>query len=155
PAFCEGPSGTRVIREMTLQQLRKWDCGKRANPAFPKQQAVPGTPVPSLEEVFALASRGKFQFNIETKIFVAKPELTPSPEEFSQLLADAIRKHALVDRVIVQSFDFRTLHAMKRILPQVRISALYENGSRDFVSIAKEAQASIVSPQYTLVTAAK
>lgn len=155
PAFCEGPAGPKTIREMTLQQLKQWDCGKKGNKAYPRQVAVPGTRVPTLDEVLQLASRGKFHFNIETKIFADKPELTPSPEEFARLLADAIQKHRLVDRVIVQSFDFRTLHAMKKILPQVRLSALYENGSKDFVSIGKEGGATIVSPHFSLVTPEK
>lgn len=154
PAYCSGPAGsTAVIREMTLAELRRWDCGAKANPAFPKQVAVPGTRVPALDEVLALASKGKFHFNIETKSFVKEPQLTPAPEEFARLLAAALTRHKLVDRTIVQSFDFRTLHAMKKLLPQVRLSALYSGAPRDFVEIAKEAGAGIVSPHYTLVTA--
>lgn len=153
PLYCEGPAGPRAIREMTLAELRKWDCGAKANPKFPKQQAVPGTRVPTLDEVLSLATKGKFHFNIETKISANRPQYTPSPAEFSRLLADAIRKHGLVNRVIVQSFDFRTLHEMKKILPEVRLSALYEKASKDFVAIAKEAGAGIVSPEFKLVTA--
>src|SRR5438445_8755121 len=48
---CTGPVPKAVIRELTLAQVREWDCGAKANPAFPKQQAVPGTRVPTLEEV--------------------------------------------------------------------------------------------------------
>ncbi len=153
PAYCSGPAGSpTVIREMTMAELQRWDCGGKANPAFPKQVAVPGTRVPALDEVLALADKGKFHFNIETKIFANEPGLTPSPEEFAGLLATAVQRHKLVDRVIVQSFDFRTLHAMKKLLPRVRLSALYAGTPRDFVEIAKEAGAGIVSPYYTLVT---
>lgn len=156
PRICSGPAGAKtVIREMTFAELQQWDCGKIQNPGFPKQQPVPGTHVPSLDEVLKLAPQGKFHFNIETKIFISKPELTPSAEEFSRLLAEILLKHKLVDRTIVQSFNFRTLHAMKRLLPQVRLSALYEAGPKDYLTIAKEAGATIVSPYYTTVTAAK
>lgn len=153
PKICQGPAGSpHVIRQMTLAELKRWDCGARKNPDYPKQQPVPGTRVPALDEVLALAPKGSFHFNIETKIFRNRPEVTPSPEEFARLLADAIRKHGLVPRVIVQSFDFRTLHAMKRILPEVRLAALYEGAPKDFVAIAREAGAGIVSPRYPLVT---
>lgn len=153
PAICTGPAELpHVIRQMTLAELKKWDCGSKKNPDYPKQQPVPGTRVPALEEVLALASRGSFHFNIETKIFRDRPEVTPSPEKFAKLLADAVTRHKLVDRVIVQSFDFRTLHAMKKILPQVRLSALYTGKPKDFVALAKEAGAGIISPHYTLVT---
>lgn len=152
PAFCQGPPGTRVIREMTLAELLRWDCGAKANPAYPKQQAVPGTRVPTLDQVLALASRGKFHFNIETKITASKPQYTPPPAEFAGLLAAAILQHKLTDRVIVQSFDYRTLHEIKKLLPTLRLSALCERGPKDFVAAAKEAGASIASPHYTMVT---
>ena len=119
---------------------------------FPTQQAVPGTKMPTLEEVFALAPKGKFLFNIETKIFPQKPDLAPPPDEFARLVLAAIRKHHLESRVVLQSFDFRTLHEMKKLAPEIRLSALYEGKPRDFVEIGKEAGAQIISPDYRLVT---
>src|SRR5580765_1860366 len=141
---CAGPAAKAVIRELTLAQVREWDCGAKQNPAFPKQQAVPGTRVPTLDEVFALAPKGKFLFNIETKIFPEKPELTPPPEEFARMVLAAIRKHRLESRVVLQSFDFRTLIAMKELAPQIKLSALYIGTPKDFVAIAKEAGAQII-----------
>lgn len=153
--ICVGPGAARPIRSLTLSELRKWDCGVRPNPKFPKQVPVPRTPIPTLEEVFSLSGRGSFQFNIETKIFADHPEYTPSPEKFVQLVLQSIRLHRLESRVILQSFDFRTLRAMKKAAPEIRLSALYENGPRGFVDIAKEAGATIVSPEKSLVTAQK
>ena len=155
PNYCTGPAGAKtVIREMTFAELEQWDCGSKRNPEFPKQQTIPGTRVPSLDQVLALAGRGSFHFNIETKIFRDRPELTPPPEEFASLLADALRKHNVVDRTIVQSFDFRTLHAMKKLLPQVRLAALYSGLPKNLASIAREAGAGIVSPHFRLITEA-
>ena len=102
--------------------------------------------MPTLDEVFALAPKGKFLFNIETKIFPEKPELTPPPEEFARMVLAAIRKHHLEARVVLQSFDFRTLIAMKKLAPEIKLSALYEGPPKDFVAIGKEAGAGIVSP---------
>lgn len=150
--ICTGPKPGIAIREVTLAELRAYDCGAKQNPGYPKQKPVPGTRIPTLDEVLALAPQGKFEFNIETKISKSTPELTPSPEEFSKLLLDAIRKHKLESRVMVQSFDFRTLHAMRKLDPKIRLSALYIGLPRDFVEIAKEAQAAIVSPHYSIVS---
>ena len=155
PPVCSGPRPKAVIHELTLSEIRQWDCGKIANPGFPRQTPVPGTRMPTLDEVFALSPRGEFKFNIETKIFADHPELTPPPEEFARLVLAVIRKHHLESRVILQSFDFRTLRAMKMLAPEIRLAALWENGDRDFVSIAQEAGAAIISPQYTLVTPEK
>src|SRR5437588_10120656 len=114
PPVCSGPAPQAVIRELTLAQVREWDCGAVQNPEFPRQQILPGTRMPTLDEVFALARKGNFLFDLETKIFVDHPELTPSPEEFVRLVLEKVRKHHLESRVILQSFDFRTLRAMNR-----------------------------------------
>ncbi len=152
PPVCSGPRDKAVIRELTLSEVRQWDCGAKQNPAFPRQQTVPGTRMPTLDEVFALAPKGKFEFNIETKIFADRPQLTPPPEEFARMVLEEIRKNGLEKRVIVQSFDFRTLHAMKKIAAEIRLAALYDGPAKDFVAIAREAGSGIISPQYRLVT---
>lgn len=154
--ICSGPENNAVIRTLTLAEIRQWDCGKMTNPLFPKQQAVPGTRMPTLDEVFALAPRGNFDFNLETKISPKRPELTPSPEEFARLVLEQIRKHKLEKRVILQSFDFRTLVAMRKLAPEIRLSALTATDQRDFAVIAAEAaNAEIISPQFQLVTPEK
>ena len=150
--FCQGPAGgSRVIRELTLVELSKWDCGARPNPGFPKQKAVPGTKVPTLDQVLNLARRGKFDFNIETKITRTDPQYTPDPETFSRMLVDTIRRHKLEARCIIQSFDERTLLAAAKLAPEIRRSALYAGPPRDLVAFAKEAQSSILSPIHMLV----
>jgi glycerophosphoryl diester phosphodiesterase len=53
---------------------------------------------------------------------------------------------------ILQSFDFRTLHAMKELAPEIALSALYSGKARSFVEIGRESGARIVSPEYRLVT---
>ena len=160
PAFCTGPAGSQtLIRKMTLAELQLWDCGAKANPGFPKQQAVPGTRVPTLQQVFDLvkAKGAKVEFNIETKISPAKPDQTPPPERFAELMRDVVRANGLTSRVILQSFDFRTLHAMKRLEPSMRLSALYPNSMKEphrtLLDLAKESGAGIVSPHFSTVKA--
>ncbi len=149
PPVCRGPIPEADILDLTLEQVKQWDCGAERNPAFPLQELSPGERIPTLDEVLALAPRGAFRFNIETKMNKTGP---PAPHFMAKLLADAIRQHGLESRVTVQSFDFRTLHQMKKLLPGVPRAALYGGVPRDFVAIAREADASIVSPNYALVT---
>lgn len=149
---CLGPGGSRVIRSLTLRELRRWDCGSIPHPRFPRQQPVPGAPVSTLDEIFELASRGRFLFNVETKIFRRRPRYTPSPDRYAELLLERIRAHRLERRVIVQSFDFRTLRAMKRLAPGIRLAALCQVGLRSFRMIARRALADIVSPDLRLLT---
>lgn len=151
-AICSGPGPARPIREMTLQEVRLWDCGSKPNPAYPRQKPVPGARMPTLDEVLDLAGRGSFGFNIELKSFPDKPQLAPPPDEFARLVAGAVRRRKLERRVIVQSFDFRTLAAMKRIAPELKLAALWGSGPRDYLSIARETGAPIVAVQFNLVT---
>jgi glycerophosphoryl diester phosphodiesterase len=160
PKFCQGPAGSpTLIREMTLAELRLWDCGAKANPEFPKQQAIPGTRVPTLQEVFDLVKtkRSNVEFNIETKISPSRPEQAPAPERFAELVLAVVRKNQLTARVILQSFDYRTLHAMKKLEPRMRLSALYPVSMgalpRTLLETAHAAGATIVSPHYTTVKA--
>ena len=152
PEICKGPHPGIAIHELTLAQLREYDCGALKNPHFPQQQPVPGTRIPTLDEVLSLSSGNNVQFNIETKSFPDHPELTPAPDVFSGMLLDVIRKHKLESRSIVQSFDFRTLRATKRLEPHIRLSALWEGDARPFVDIAREGEAEIISPLFKLVT---
>lgn len=188
PPYCTGPKPDAVIHELTLQEIRQWDCGATPIPGFPRQQTVPGTRMPTLDEVFALAPRGKFLFNIETKItphrrsleearaivlsvaqqpkptgqdldrraralMLQGPEMTPPPEEFARMVLEVIRKHRLESRVILESFDFRTLIAMKKLEPRIQLSALCMGPDLDFVKIGKESGAGIISPLFTFVSA--
>ena len=152
PEICKGPHPGVAIHQLTLAELREYDCGALKNPHFPKQQPVPGTRIPTLDEVLSLSRGNNVQFNIETKSFPDHPELTPPPDVFARMLLDVIRKHQLDSRVIVQSFDFRTLHATKRLAPNIRLSALWEGDARPFVDIAHAGEAGIISPLFKLVT---
>ena len=151
-AICSGPKTGIPIHTLTLTQLAEYDCGAKQNPNFSTQQPVPGTRVPKLDEVFALSKGTKVWFNVETKIFEDHPELTPAPEPFTQLILDLIRKHKIENRVILQSFDPRTLRVMKKLDPSIPRAALFEK-ERDWPEIAREFEATIFSPEYHLVTA--
>jgi glycerophosphoryl diester phosphodiesterase len=156
PPVCTGAKGSAVIHDLTLAEVRHWDCGAVRNPHFPTQQTVPGTRIPTLDDVFQLAPRGSFEYNIETKSFPDHPEYTPPPAEFARLVLEKIRRHHLEKRIILQSFDFRTLVAMRQLAPEIRLSALTETDGRDFTLIVKEAaNAEIISPEFHLVTPAK
>jgi glycerophosphoryl diester phosphodiesterase len=150
---CTGPEASAVIRELTLAELRQWDCGAVQNPHFPMQKTLSGTRMPTLDDVFQLACLGSFDYHIETKSFPEQPHYTPPPEEFARMVLEKIRGYQLERRVALLSFDFRTLIAMRRLAPEIRLCALTETDSRDFAAIAKEGgNAKIISPELHLVT---
>jgi len=167
--ICVGPEipPHTAIHTLTLAQVKEYDCGSKTLANFPKQLAVPGTKIPTFDEVLDLASQGHFDFNVETKSFPNHPELTPTPDEFVKLIDDAVKRHNLQSRVILQSFDFRTLSAMKKLDPSIRLSALIGSNPKDdalmgitdedkeFVSIGQKTGAQIISADFHLVTPEK
>jgi glycerophosphoryl diester phosphodiesterase len=119
------------IRSLTLAELRRYDIG-RINPAsqyarqFPEQKAVDGERFPKLSELFDLGKAvGKpVRFNIETKITPTSGSNTPDPATFARQVIAVVREANVVDRVTVQSFDWRTLIEAKRIAPEIETSCL-------------------------------
>lgn len=158
PAICKAPDGfPRVIRQLTLAQIKQFDCGWAANPDFPGQRAMPGTRMPTLAEVFSeLAPLGSFHFNVEMKSNTSRPELTPAPEDFVNLLVAEIKKAGMEHRVIVQSFDFNLMHILGRVAPGIPRAALFGVGGISFPEIAKQAgDVPVVAPNQHAVTPEK
>lgn len=162
PALCLGPDGKPAaqvpIRTLTLAQVKEHDCGTLKNPRFLLQSPRPGERVPTLEEVFALVESSTapaaktIQFNVETKTVPGLPDLTPAPEQFSRLVVSAVRRRGMTSRVILQSFDDRTLLAARKLEPKLRRSLLTSDNHIDYAAAAKAAGASIISPDALWIT---
>jgi len=146
------PGGPRVIRKLTLAELQRYDCGALRNLRFRRQIPEPGSRIPTLDQVLELAHRGGVRFNIEIKSVPERPELTPPPAPFAELVWNVIRRHRLEKRVMVQSFDFRMLVAMRALAPEIRLSALYVGRPKDLALIARQAGADMVGPYHALAT---
>lgn len=138
PAFPGDPVYPYVgknIHDLTLAEVKTLDCGTR-RPADPStdpfastQQPVPGTRVPTLDEVFELADEHRatgVHFNIETKIDPTQPNQTAGPEEFTDRVVREIQRHRAVGRSTLQSFDWRTLRIAENRAPHLRRSALVD-----------------------------
>jgi glycerophosphoryl diester phosphodiesterase len=116
-----------ALRALTLAELKRYDVGRlkpgtRYAQAFAEQRAVDGARIPTLSEVFDLARdmrAGHVRFNIETKLTPTSGDDAPDPEIFAAAIAAALRVAGLTDRVTVQSFDWRTLAALRRIAPEI------------------------------------
>ena len=99
------------MKQFDVGQIRP---GSTYAAQFPDQHAVPGTKIPTLKELIDLVRRsgdGRVRLNIETKIDPNHPDESPTPERFVTLLLDLLRAEKFEDRVMVQSFDWRTLQA--------------------------------------------
>lgn len=154
PRICTG-GPRRAIREMTLEEVRRYDCGSLTLPAFPRQAAVPGTRIPTLDEVLELGKTSSIRFNIEIKSSAEWKGWAPPPGEYSRMVVAAIRRHGLEKRVLVQSFDFRVVKEVRAAAPELEAAALYGSGDRSFIEIARETGVRMVNPHFKLVTREK
>ena len=148
PEICLSPQGKKIakdisVRSLTLKELQQYDCGSLKNPRFPKQVSSKEK-IPSFQELIAIAPRAKF--NIETKTEPAAPHLTPDANEFAKLVVTILEKNNLVDRTVVQSFDFRTIKAVKSLNPKVKTAQLIYGTYLNYVDVAKSSGADIISP---------
>ncbi|MGZ5232592.1 MAG: glycerophosphodiester phosphodiesterase family protein, partial [Burkholderiales bacterium] len=115
------------IWHLTYAELQHYDVG-RLKPGtayaqrFPQQRAVDDTPIPRLEDVFALVRRSgnaSVRFNIETKISPLQPSETATPDAFVGALLQVIREAGMEQRVSIQSFDWRTLQRVQKEAPSI------------------------------------
>ncbi len=64
------------------------------------------------------------RLNIETKLRPIQKELFLAPKDFTHALLKVVRDQGFLDRVTIQSFDWRTLQETQRQAPGVRTSYL-------------------------------
>ena len=120
------PPGTPFVK-LQFADVRTYDVGQiRPDSSyakqFPDQRALPGTRIPTLKQLFALVRRSgntNVRFNIETKIDPNHPDETLDPQAFVAKLLGLIEAEALTDRVMIQSFDWRTLLLVQQQAPKI------------------------------------
>lgn len=138
PEFTRGAKGEwinppgPVIAALSLEEIKTYDVGKIRPDSdyakrFPEQTPVDGTPIPTLEEVAALAAsagNGAIRFNIETKVRPDGAALTYAPEAFAERLVATVRASGIAERTVVQSFYWRTLTHVHAIAPEISTACL-------------------------------
>lgn len=147
------------IYEMTFQETQAYNVGSKPHPRFPDQRKIEVTK-PLLREVLMKSethaeetSRALPFYNIETK---SRPEgdglFHPTPEEFVDLLVEVVQEAGVEHRVIIQSFDVRTLQVAHEKYPDLKLALLVENTKTPAENLDKLGfTPDIYSPDYALV----
>ncbi len=137
PELCRYDTGSRPqrqpIRQVTLAELKKLDCGSDKNPKFPEQKLSPGERLISLDEFFVKFKEAEKKnpalktilFNIETKFPGDTQASAQELEEFASLMVAAIERAGMAERATVQSFVVEVLPLVKQKNPNIRTSALF------------------------------
>ena len=146
---------------MTYEEVKTFDVGMKPHPRFPQQQKLRAIK-PLLSDLFdsvalymTMSRRPHPYFNIETKCLPAGDKVFhPEPAEFIELIMDVIKEKNIGDRVIIQSFDFRTLKYLHEKYPDIKTAMLIEDSEdRSFENQLKDLGfiPTIYSPNHTLV----
>lgn len=171
-AICLKPDGTGIspdeektfnIYEMDLQEIQKFDCGSKGNDKFPEQVKM-AVPKPLLRDVIIaiehhIKSYGLYEvdYNIEIKSSPSGDnKFHPEPEIFSDLVYNVLDQYLPMERVVIQSFDFRVLKYWHEKYPDIRLSALIENIKTVDANVkALGFNPSVYSPHYKLLSKEK
>jgi len=128
------------IHSLSLAELRHYDVGRlkpgtRYAATFPQQTAMDGVRIPALTEVLDLVRRARadhVRLNIETKLTPSSGAETPDAETFAAAVTRVVEDAGLAARVSVQSFDWRTLMALRRMAPGIeRVCLTIDGGHGD------------------------
>jgi glycerophosphoryl diester phosphodiesterase len=148
------------IYAMTYDSVRKFDAGMKPHPEFPEQVKMK-TYKPLLSELIdsveAYVKKHHLKpvyYNMEVKSSpMGDDKYHPKPEEFVSLMMNVIKEKKIADRVIIQSFDVRSLQVVHRDNPkQVTSLLVFNKGSLDSNVTVLGFKPDIYSPYYTAVT---
>jgi glycerophosphoryl diester phosphodiesterase len=168
-SICLKPDGSQIsaqeeksfsLYEMDYEQIRKFDCGSKGNAKFPEQVKMP-TFKPLLKDVIIavehhIRNYGLYEvdYNIEIKSSPSGDNKQhPTPEVFSDLVYNLIDQYLPLERVVIQSFDFRVLKYWHEKYPDIRLAALIENTKTVDANLRTLGfNPSVYSPHYKLLT---
>lgn len=162
-SFTEKDEKKFNIYQMTYGEVTKYDCGSKVNSKFPEQEKIAVCKpllkdvIVAIEDHIKSSTRYEVDYNIEIKSSAeGDNKFHPSPEEFSDLVYNLLDEYLPMERVVIQSFDFRVLKYWHKKYPTVRLAALVENTrSVDSNLRALGFNPSVYSPYYKLLTKQK
>jgi glycerophosphoryl diester phosphodiesterase len=117
----------KLIKHLSYEEIKLFDVGRidkstEYGRQFPNQEARDGQRIPRLADVFARVNElgaDHVRFDIETKIDPNHPDQTLPPEEFVTALLKVVRDAGMTRRVVIQSFDWRTLQLVQKVEPAI------------------------------------
>jgi glycerophosphoryl diester phosphodiesterase len=129
------PSDGPPIITLSYADTQAYDVGRlnaehRYAVQWPHQRPYDGERIPTLNGLFELARERRspggapLRFNIETKLTPSGPVPTADAESFAAAVVAAVRKAGMTDRVMVQSFDWRSLAKVKERAPEMVTACL-------------------------------
>lgn len=159
-SFTKAEEKNYKLYNMPYDSIVKYDTGIQGDPRFSQRKKLQAhKPLLSdlIDETEAYAKNNKLllpNYNIEIKSSVKSDNVyTPDYKEFTDLALDVLLKKNITDRVVIQSFDTRTLNYIHEQYPQIRLSYLVGKQMVSLEDAMSELKfiPEILSPDYTIV----
>lgn len=167
--ICLDPAGNAIdstqgmranIFQMTYDEVKLWDCGSKGNARFPEQQRFKvnkpllSDVITTVESHIKSYSRYEVDYNIEIKSDAQGDNIYhPNPQQFADLVISTLNEYLPLERVIIQSFDFRVLQYIHKQYPKIKLAALVENDKSIDVNLKELGFIPhIYSPDWKLLT---
>ena len=163
------PSGKKVLRgtqfrhilfNMPYSKIATYDVGSLPNKDYPNRVNIPckmpllGELIREVEEFTRINQIAPITNNIEIKSHAMKDNrMTPQYDTFIQLVMEVLAPYYLGNRLIIQSFDERTLNYLHAAYPDLQLSYLIEGRRYPIKDMSEKLQftPTILSPHYQLV----
>ena len=164
------PNGTSIgekeereynIYQMSFAECQQFDVGLKPHPRFPQQKKLAATKpsladlIDSVEQYILIKKLPNIFYNIETKTQPATDNIFhPAPAVFVDRLMKVINEKGIANRVIIQSFDFRTLQYLHQKYPAMQTAMLIEDYDKRGLEVQLKALGfipTIYSPAVELV----
>jgi glycerophosphoryl diester phosphodiesterase len=150
------------IYHYTYEEVKRFDVGLKPHPRFPLQEKIKAVKpllsevIDSVENYCRLHKKQPVFYNIETKSDPSTDNnYHPAPADFVRILMQVVESKNISRRVVIQSFDFRTLKIMHEKYPKIKTAMLIEDFDKR--TLQEQLQSlgfvpSIYSPEQSLVT---
>jgi glycerophosphoryl diester phosphodiesterase len=147
---------------MAYDSVKLYDVGLKPHPRFPFQQKMKVVKplladlIDAVEAYLVKSNHTKVFYNIEIKSLDSSDHVYhPAPGEYADLLMKVIHEKKIADRVIIQSFDIRSLKIVSQKYPGMKLSLLIDVGNQIPLSGFKKLlgfKPNIISPDYSLLS---
>jgi glycerophosphoryl diester phosphodiesterase len=148
-----------ILYKMPYDSIKLFPEGIKQHPDFATQQQVKtykpllADLIDSVENYVKIHHLKPVYYNMETKSKASGDNiLNPAPDIFVNLLMAVIDQKGITDRVIIQSFDIRTLQLLHTQRPNIKTALLTSAGDYDSNIKPLGFTPTIISPDFKLVT---
>lgn len=132
--------GKGLVKDYTLNQLKEFKC---RNKVFQENLECR---IPTLDEVLEIIKSARIILNIELKTDQIHYE------GIEKDVIDLVNKHELKDKIILSSFNHKSIKIAREIDSEIKTGLLYEKPIDNIINYAKGYKANAIHPDVSLVT---